>query len=132
LNPADVKPKPHDGRKLVFSDTDKLLDACRTGDVDEVKMLLDKGTNPNVRDGNGLNPLHKWVAGWLGGWVAGWLGGWVAVNGAAGEGVGLACAKTERENAHAQHCRPLTSRVEGLHGELSEHCEPAVCQRRDC
>lgn len=59
INPGEIKDKPHDGRKLKFSDSDRLLDAARTGDVEEVKVLLEKGTSANVRDGNGLTPLHK-------------------------------------------------------------------------
>ena len=50
--------KAPNGRKLSFSKPERLLDAATSGDLEEVKALIEEGVDPNVRNCDGLTPLH--------------------------------------------------------------------------
>ena len=56
-----MNPKPHNGRRLKFSDADKLFDAVIASNFEEVQTLVAGGTDVNVRDAEGMTPLHRYV-----------------------------------------------------------------------
>jgi hypothetical protein len=56
-----VNPKAHNGRRLKFSDADKLFDAVIASNFEEVQTIVASGTDVNVRDAEGMTPLHRFV-----------------------------------------------------------------------